>query len=113
MREVKPNEVMLGNFISCFGKTEMITAIPMISEGQWHLDHRAWHQKDNPVPEGILLSPMAIPLDEAWKKCLHVDQYKFPPFIEYVHQAQNYMMWYAGVNLLDTLDWNLLPKSQE
>lgn len=107
---IKPADVCLGNFISCFGKTEMVCAIIETAEGQWQIEHRRWNQRDNPLPGDMLMNAYPIPLTDKWKECLCVDKHVFPEWVEYVHQAQNYMKWYANVNLLEIMNWDKLPK---
>lgn len=114
MREpepLKPADVMLGNFIDCFGKTEIVQSITRVSETQWYIEHRRWHQEDNPMPPDMKINAYPIPLTQEWKECLKIEKYSFPEWVEYVHQAQNYMKWFANVNLLEIMDWNKLPKS--
>lgn len=107
---IKPADVCLGNFISCFGKTEMVCSIIQIGKDSWYIEHRKWHQGNNPMPGDMLMNAYPIPLTDQWKKCLRIDKYVFPEWVEYVHQAQNYMRFYADVNLLEIMDWDKLPK---
>lgn len=106
-KEVRPKEVQLGNFINVFGKVEMVTGIVPIGESTWFICHEKWNQKNNPMPDGVLSTPTAIELTDTWKRCLKIDKHPLPEWIQYVHEAQNYMKWYANVDLLEIMDWDL------
>jgi len=106
---LKPIDLQLGNFIENFGKVEMVTGL-VPQEGGWFICHKCWHQDENPIGDGIQYPSYGIPLTEQWKKCLRVDKYNFPEWVIYVHQAQNYMRWYANVGLNETMDWDMFKK---
>lgn len=106
-RELKPKDLCLGNFVECFGKVEMVMGLTPRDNGDWFIHHKAWNQQGNPIPDGVEFSSYAIPLTDDWKRCLRVDQHKFPDWIKYVHEAQNYMKWCFDVYLLENFDWDL------
>ncbi len=113
METLKPKDVALGNFISCFGKTEMVAGLVPQENNTWIILHKAWNQKNNPIPEGVQFDPLPILLNQDWKICLKIDKVEFPERIKYVHQAQNYMKWHFDIDLLEILDWDLLPTNNE
>ena len=110
--ELKPIELQLGNFIDNFGNIEMVTGLIPQGDKSWFICHKSWHQENNPLGDGIQYPSYGVPLTEEWKLCLGIDKYKFPEWVQYVHQAQNYMKWYANVNLLETMDWDMFKKFQ-
>jgi len=104
---LKPMDVCLGNFVECFGKVEMIMGMTPRDNNSWFIHHKAWNQQGNPIPDGIEFDSYGIPLTDEWKRVLKVDKFKFPEWVQYVHQAQNYIRWTCDVNLLESLDWTL------
>jgi len=107
-KEIEPSDIQLGNLIMCFSGVEMVTGIIPQGKG-WFIEHSGRNQQNNPLPNDVQFSCHGIPLTDEWKKCIRVDKYKFPEWVEYVHQAQNYMKWYANVDLLGEIDWKILP----
>jgi len=114
MKTIQPRDLCLGNFISSFGETVMVTGItphPSLP-GEFYISHSG--NNNSPLPDGVEYSPTGIPLTDKWKKVLCIDQYQFPEWIEYVHQAQNYLYFFAGVYLVESItDWGLIPKNKE
>jgi hypothetical protein len=110
---LKPFEICLGNFIESMGKVELVTGIMKTGDGIFQIAHLGWHKGTSVLPGDVLYSSYPIPLTDEWKKCFGIDQYKLPEWIEHVHQVQNYFLWALQVNLLDIMDWNLLPETVE
>jgi hypothetical protein len=110
LQEIRPVDICLGNFFDSMGKVEMVTEIVLQGDGSWFIGHRAWNQKNNPIPESIQYSPFPLVLTEQWKKCLGIDKYEgLPERIIYVHEAQNYMRFCLGIDLLESINWDMLP----
>lgn len=110
-RELKPNEICLGNIIECMGKAEVVTGIIQDGKNLFQIGHTGWNAGINVIPHYINFSSLAIPLTEEWKKCLGIEKFEgLPKWIEYVHQAQNYFKWALDVDLLQTMNWDLLPE---
>lgn len=62
------------------------------------------------MPSDMHMNAYPIPLTTEWRECLQINKYEFPKWVEYVHQAQNYMKWFANVNLLEKMNWDMMPK---
>jgi hypothetical protein len=92
MNIIKPADIQLGNFISVFGKAEMVMGITPDGDN-WFVNHTGAFQENNPVANGILLTPEAIPLSFKWLRALRLEHYFFPDDITFVHEAQNYARW--------------------
>lgn len=107
LEELKPKDLQLGNFINAFGFIEMVMGLIPREDKTWYVNHTGWNSDKNKFIDGIEFSAYPISLTDNWKKCLKIDKYEFPKWIEYVHQAQNYMKWYANVDLLEIMDWDL------
>ena len=112
MKALMPKDLQLGNFISCFGHTELVNGIVPKDPGYWFVCHTAMNQEDA-IPEDIVAKPYPIQLTEEWKRALRVEKHSFPSWIKYVHEVQNYMKWYVGIDLLDNVIWDLVPRHQE
>src|SRR5688572_6580667 len=96
---IKPQDLSLGNFISCYGHTELVMGIvPRDNNTWWYVCHSATNQEGE-LPEDLLSKPYPIELTEEWRVALRIEKYKLPDAIKYVHEAQNYLRWFAGVNL--------------
>lgn len=109
--ELKPIDIVLGDFIDCMGNVEMVTGIIQNDDKTFQIGHTGWNAGKGVIPDGILFSSLPIPLTEEWKVCLGIERFdKFPAWIEYVHQAQNYLLWALQVDWRDTINWDLLPK---
>jgi hypothetical protein len=110
-KELKPNEICLGNIIESMGNVEVVTGIMQEEKGQFKIGHTGWNAGVGFIPDGISYSTYAIPLTDEWKKCLNINKYdKLPEWIEYVHEAQNYFRWALKIELLEIMDWKLLPQ---
>jgi hypothetical protein len=109
---IKPIEISLGNIIEVMGKVELVTGVVQESKGEFRMGHTGWNAGNGFMPDGITFSTFPIPLTMAWKVCLGIEKYDLPEWIEYVHQAQNYFLWALRVNLLEIMDWDLLPKTE-
>lgn len=107
---LKPYEINLGNFIESMGRVEIVTGIVKLEDGGFQIAHNGWGAGTSVVPEGVLYETYPIPLTEDWKVCFGIEKFdKMPEWIKYVHQAQNYFLWALRVNLLETMNWGLLP----
>lgn len=104
--ELKPKDLCLGNYIDCFGCIEIVTGIVPREQGDWFITHSGNHKLNNPLPENIEFSGYGITLTYDWKKFLNVDKHEFPSWVRYVHEVQNYMRWYCGVDLTDNFNWD-------
>lgn len=109
MKELHPVDIMIGNFVNCFGGTVIVTGITPRPDGSFFVHHSGDNQKDNPFGEGIEFRVYPIELTEDWKEALRIDNYNFPSWVKYVHEAQNFIRWYAGVDLLPNIDWKKIP----
>lgn len=107
--EIKPSDIQLGNFVEVLGKTEIVMGITPREDGTFFIHHSCDNQDNNPVTNGIEFRAYPISLDETWKKALNIDKYLLPEWIKYVHEAQNYMKWYANVDLLPNVKWDIVP----
>jgi hypothetical protein len=107
---LRPIDIQLGNIIESMGKVELVTGIMEVGEGQFKIGHTGWHAKSSIFPDDVTYSTYPIPLIDEWKKCLGIDKYQLPEWIKYVHETQNYFMWALRVNLLDVMNWDILPK---
>jgi hypothetical protein len=104
--ELKPKDLCLGNYIECFGKIEMVTGIVPREQGDWFITHSGNHALKSPLPEGVEFSGYGITLTEDWKKFLAIDKFdNLPSWIIYVHEAQNFLRWYAGVDTTENYQW--------
>ena len=107
--ELRPYEICLGNFIESMGKIEMVTGIVKTDAGDFRIGHTGWN-KDG-LPNDILYSTLPIELNDHWKICFGIEKDYLPEWIKYVHQVQNYFVLAFGKNLLEGMDWDLLPKT--
>ena len=111
---LKPIEICLGNFIESMGCVEMVTGIIHENEGGFKIGHTGWGAKYAFLPPDVTYETYPIPLTEDWKLCFGIDKYDgLPTWIKYVHQVQNYFKWALDINLLETLNWSLLPHQVE
>ena len=108
---LKPIEISLGNFIDSMGKVEIVTGIVKLDDGSFQIAHNGWGAGTSFIPEGVLYETRPILLTEEWKVCLGIEKFdKLPKWVKYVHQAQNYFTWALEINLLEVMNWDLLPK---
>lgn len=110
---LKPVEICLGNFIESMGNIEMVTGIVKQEGDTFKIAHCGWAKGLVPLPDDVLYDTYPIPLTDEWKVCFGIDKYTLPDWIKYVHEVQNYFMWALRVNLLEIMDWALLPQSVE
>lgn len=113
MTELKPMDLQLGNFINCFGGVVLVTGITPRPDGTFFIHHSGENQTGNPFGDGILFDAYPIKVTDQWLKALNVDKYKFPSWIKYVHEVQNYVRWYCGVDLLPNVNWDAIPTTIE
>lgn len=107
----KPMKICLGNIIESMGNVELVTGIMQEEAGQFKVCHTGWNKGIGFIPDGIFYSTYAIPLTDEWKKCLSIEKYdKLPEWIQYVHEVQNYFRWALKIELLEIMDWKLLPQ---
>jgi hypothetical protein len=109
MTELKPVDIMIGNFINCFGGTVIVTGITPREDGSFFIHHSGDNQKNNPFGIGIEFDAYPIELTEQWKEALRIEKYHLPSWVKYVHEAQNFIRWYAGVDLLPNIIWSKIP----
>lgn len=107
---LRPIDVNLGNIIECMGKVEVITGIMQEAHAEFKIGHTGWNAGNGFIPDNISFSTYPIILTHEWKICLGIDKYELPAWIKYVHEVQNYFMWALRVNLLEIMNWDLLPK---
>lgn len=110
---LRPIDINLGNIIESMGKVEVVTGIMQEEKGQFKIGHTGWNAGLGFLPDGISYSTYPIPLTDEWKVCLGIDKYELPTWIKYVHEVQNYFLWALRVNLLEIMDWSLLPEIVE
>ena len=111
--ELKPIEICLGNFIESMGKIEIVTGIMKMEDETFKIAHLGWNKGTSVLPDDVTYATYPIPLTDEWKKCFGIDKYELPDWIKYVHQCQNYFKWALRVNLLEIMDWDLLPQTAE
>jgi hypothetical protein len=109
-RELKPVDICLGNFIESMGHVEMVTGIVQAKDNTFKIGHTGWGEGKSIVPDGVMYATYAIILDDKWKKCFGIDEYKLPDWIKYVHEVQNYFKWSLKMDLREIMNWDLLPK---
>lgn len=108
--ELRPKDLCLGNYIDCFGNIEVVTGIVPRESGDWYVCHSGNHKLNTPFSPGIEFSCQPIWLTQDWKKFLRVEKYRFPVWVIYVHQAQNYMKWYANIDLSTNFRWEFFKE---
>lgn len=113
LKPLTQTDVMVGNIISVFGKTEIVTGITPRPDGTFFMHHSSSNQENNPLGEGILFDGYPIVLTDEWKVSLNIDKYDFPEWLKFVHEAQNYLKWYANVDIFPQIDWTKIPLSQD
>jgi hypothetical protein len=111
MEALRPIDICLGNFIESMGNIEIVTGILKTGDDSFQIAHLGWNKGICPVPEGILFDTFPIPLTEEWKVCFGIDKYELPVWVQYVHEVQNYFKWSLRINLLEVMNWDLLPKT--
>jgi len=105
-----PIEICLGNFTESMGKIEMVTGVMKMDDGTIRIAHLGWHKGTSLLPDDVTYSTYPILLTDEWKLCFGIDKYKLPDWIKFVHQCQNYFMWSLQINILEIMNWDLLPK---
>lgn len=110
MEPLKPAEIQLGNLINCFGGVEMVTGITPRPDGSFYIHHSGDNQTNNPLGDGVLFDAYPIELTPEWLRVLRVEKYELPKWIRYVHEVQNYIRWYVGIELLPEIDFNNIPE---
>lgn len=114
MDELKPKDLCLGNFVESMGNIEMVTGIIQTETGKFQIGHCGWNKGIGVVPDGVLYDTYPIPLTDEWKRCFNIEKFdKLPEWIKFVHEVQNYFTWALNINILEIMDWKLLPKSVE
>ncbi len=110
---LKPIDICLGNFIESMGSIEIVTGIIQLEDGSFQIGHKGWNKDSSFLPDGVTYETYPIPLTDEWKLCFRIDQYKLPDWIKYVHQVQNHFLWSLQINILEIMDWSLLPRRVE
>jgi hypothetical protein len=113
MESLKPIEICLGNFIESMGNIEMVTGIINEGDDNFKIGHTGWNKGLSVIPDDVTYETYPIPLTDEWKVCFGIDKYKLPEWIQYVHQVQNYFKWALQINLLEIMNWDLLPKKAD
>lgn len=108
--ELKPIEICLGNFIESMGSIEMVTGIIREEDDNFRIGHTGWANGKGFMPDDVLYNTYPIPLTDHWKVCFAIEKQELPSWVKYVHQTQNYFKWALNINLLEQMDWDLLPK---
>lgn len=107
-----PGDIQLGNFIESMGNIEIVTGIIKKDDGTFQIAHNGWHHGTSVIPDNVLMNTYPIPLTDEWKKCFGIDEFKeLPEWIKYVHECQNYFLWALRINILEIMNWDLLPSS--
>lgn len=111
---LKPIEICLGNFIESMGNIEMVTGIIKDEETGFRIAHLGWCKGLSVLPLDVTYDTYPILLTDEWKRCFGIDKFQqLPEWIKYVHQVQNYFTWALQINLLEIMNWELLPKKVE
>lgn len=103
---LRPCEICLGNFIESMGKIEIVTGILKQDGDIFKIAHGGWHKGESVIPDDVIYN-------DEWKKCFGIDKYELPDWIKFVHEVQNYFMYALRLNLLEIMDWDLLPQTAE
>lgn len=107
---LKPIEICLGNFIESMGNIEIVTGVMKMPDDSFKIAHLGWHKGTSVLPDDVTYESYPIILTDEWKLCFGIDKYKLPEWIKFVHQCQNYFTWALQINLLEIMNWDLLPK---
>lgn len=107
LEPLKVTDLMLGNFISVYGYTEIVQGL-VKGEKNWCIQHTGIHQLLIPYPDNVEFSAYGILLTEEWRRLLDIDRSDLPEHILYVHEAQNYFKCRYNIDISEALVQNNL-----